>query len=103
MISVEERGYHYFVEFSLRKSAHFFIFYFLSGTVYLFLPKTWLRIFIHAFITFLVAIGDEYHLSLAGGRTPSTQDVLLDMSGAVTFLIVLPLLFLGNVKRSTNV
>ena len=38
-ISVEERGYHHFVEFLLRKGAHFFIFGVLAVLVYAVLPR----------------------------------------------------------------
>ena len=101
-VSVEERGYYYFIEFLLRKSAHFFIFGFLSVAIYLILPKTWLRTIIAAFITLLVAVGDEYHQSLTGGRTPSAQDVLLDMSGAVTFLIILRILIFFRKRKKIH-
>ena len=86
-VSVEERGYYYFVEFLLRKSAHFFIFGFIAAAIYAVLPKIKFRLIIAAFITLLIAIGDEYHQSLTGGRTPSAQDVILDMAGAVTTLV----------------
>ncbi|MFJ7934412.1 VanZ family protein [Sporosarcina sp. NPDC096371] len=88
-ISVEERGYYHFVEFLLRKSAHFFIFGFIAATIYLVLPKHRIRFFTAAGITLLLAAGDEYHQSLTGGRTPTLQDVALDMSGAITFLVLL--------------
>ncbi|MGG0670228.1 VanZ family protein [Lederbergia citrisecunda] len=41
----------------------------------------------HFFMFGLLAIGDEFHQSLTDGRTQSSQDVLLDMAGACTFLI----------------
>lgn len=87
-ISVDERGYYPFVEFILRKSAHFFIFGFIASAVYLILPKHTFRILTATWITLLLALGDEYHQSLTGGRTPTLQDVLLDMAGAVTFLFI---------------
>ena len=88
-ISVEERGYYHFVEFLLRKSAHFFIFGFIAVVIYSILPKHGFRMLSAAILTLLVAIGDEYRQSLTGGRTPTVQDVILDMAGAVTFLILL--------------
>lgn len=87
-ISVEERGYYAFVEFLLRKSAHFFIFGFLAIAIYSILPKHGFRLLTAALLTLLVAIGDEYHQSLTGGRTPTIYDVILDMAGAITFLIL---------------
>ncbi|WP_342514978.1 VanZ family protein [Sporosarcina sp. FSL K6-1522] len=88
-VSVEERGYYYFVEFLLRKSAHFFMFGLIALAVYFVLPKHGFRTWTAAIITFLIAMADEYHQSLTGGRTPSFQDVMLDTAGAITALIVL--------------
>jgi len=102
-ISIEERGYYHFVEFLLRKSAHFVIFGFLAAAIYLILPKHTVRTLTAAFLTLLLAIGDEYHQSLTGGRTPAVQDVILDMAGAVTFLIVLRLLLLMKEQKLKRV
>lgn len=90
-ISVEERGYYYFVEFLARKSAHFFTFGALAAVFFWLLPKIRFRFFIAAFFTFLAASADEFHQSLTGGRTATWQDVALDMSGAFTFLIIVQL------------
>ena len=98
IVSVEERGYYYFVEFLIRKSAHFFIFGFIATAIYAVLPKFKMRLWIAAFVTLLIALGDEYHQSLTGGRTPSLQDVTLDMAGAVTALIFIRLI----VKKRTT-
>jgi VanZ family protein len=93
-ISVDERGYYPFVEFLLRKSAHFIIFGLLATAIYSILPKHMFRILTATWITLFLALGDEYHQSLTGGRTPSLQDVALDMAGAITFLIALRLILL---------
>ncbi|REB08720.1 VanZ family protein [Sporosarcina sp. BI001-red] len=90
-ISVEERGYYYFLEFLLRKSAHFFTFGALAVVFFWLLPKTRLRFIIAAFLTFLAASADEFHQSLTGGRTATWLDVRLDMSGALVFLIIIQL------------
>ena len=60
-ISVEERGYYHFVEFLLRKSAHFLIFGVLAVVIYLLLPKHVFRWMTAFWLTALVAAGDEYH------------------------------------------
>ena len=88
-ISVEERGYYQFVEFLLRKAAHFFLFGFVALAFYAVLPKWRGRWFIALVWTFILATVDEYHQSVTGGRTPSGQDVFLDMCGAVVFLSAL--------------
>lgn len=92
-ISVEERGYYYFVEFLLRKSAHFFIFGLLALAVYYVLPKFRLRTITAFVITVGFAMADEYHQSLTGGRTATIQDVILDASGAFTFLLIFRLIY----------
>lgn len=91
-VSVEERGYYYFIEFLLRKAAHFFIFGFLAIAVYAVLPKRLPRFRTAAFITFLLACADEYHQSLTGGRTAAIQDVILDTAGAVFALTLLSII-----------
>jgi VanZ family protein len=88
-VSIEERGYYAFIEFLIRKSAHFFTFGLMAITIYAVLPKWKFRILTATFITFLVAVTDEFHQSLTAGRTASLQDVMLDMMGAVTALSLL--------------
>ncbi|QTD40820.1 VanZ family protein [Sporosarcina sp. Te-1] len=90
-VSVEERGYYYFVEFLLRKAAHFFTFGLLAVSVYYVLPASRFRIFFALLGTTIFAIVDEYHQSLTGGRTASVYDVLLDTAGAFTCLMILRL------------
>ncbi|QUG40581.1 VanZ family protein [Psychrobacillus sp. INOP01] len=87
-ISVEERGYYHFVEFVIRKSAHFFLFGLVALVFYGVLPKVRYRFLLAMLSTLVLAIADEFHQQLTGGRTPSWQDVFLDMSGALTFLCV---------------
>lgn len=104
VISIEERGYYHFVEFLLRKSAHFFVFGALACVIYLLLPKHAIRKLTALFITFLFAAADEYHQSLTGGRTATYQDVILDMSGAVICLLILLIImrFTVHKKRSSE-
>lgn len=88
-VSVEERGYYYFVEFLIRKGAHFFSFGLIAAFIYSLLPKKASRFTIAALLTLLFAIGDEYRQSLTGGRTPAIKDVMLDMAGAFTALSII--------------
>lgn len=93
IISVEERGYYYFLEFLIRKSAHFFAFGALAAIIFWLLPKRVpFRFVIAAFVTFLAASADEFHQYLTGGRTATWQDVALDMFGALVFLIIVQLI-----------
>lgn len=103
IISVEERGYYYFVEFLLRKSAHFFIFGLLALVIYVILPKHSLRLATAALLTLLLAISDEYHQSLTSGRTATILDIYLDMAGAITFLALLGIiLFIRRIWRKVK-
>lgn len=97
-VSIAERGYYEFVEFLIRKGTHFFTFGLIAIVIYAVLPKWNFRKVIAAFLTLLVAIIDEVHQSLTSGRTASSQDVMLDMAGAVTALILLH--FFTIVKHS---
>jgi len=75
------------------KALHFFIFGILS-LHFLFsikgkksLQETRLKVFLLSLLlTITYAITDEYHQSFSPGRTPSFKDIIIDTSGAVTFL-----------------
>ena len=82
-MSVEERGYHAFIEFLLRKGAHVFIFGALAAAVYYAIRKFTLALIITVALAFI----DEFHQSLTGGRTPTIHDVMLDSFGAAVALL----------------
>ncbi|ARF15007.1 VanZ family protein [Sporosarcina ureae] len=98
-ISIEERGYYHFVEFLIRKAAHFFTFGFLALVIYWLLPKGKARLLLAALFTFALACADELHQYFTGGRTSTMQDVYLDTAGAVTFLLLLALVRLASHLR----
>ncbi|MFT8477945.1 MAG: VanZ family protein [Liquorilactobacillus sp.] len=96
-ISIAKVGYFKFVEFFLRKGAHFF-FYFLMGTFfYLGLKKRLKSIWLTIGIAFLSTVGyaalDEFHEMITGGRTPLFQDVMLDGVGAIVGILCVGLFF----------
>lgn len=86
LVSVEERGYFAFIEFLLRKGAHLFMFGAVAIAVVVLLPKP--KFFVAFAITVGLAVLDEFHQSLTGGRTPTGQDVLLDSIGAFIALSI---------------
>lgn len=94
-VSVEERGYHAFIEFLLRKGAHIVIFGALAFAAYIMFR----RIRIAFILTVVLAIADEYHQSLTGGRTPTIQDVMLDSFGAA---FVLTMIWIFKKYRKIN-
>jgi len=88
-VSIEERGYYNFVEFLIRKGAHFVLFGIVGLTCFLLINKLilFVRIPFALLITLICACLDEYHQSITGGRTPTFLDVLLDVSGACFFIL----------------
>lgn len=90
-ISVETRGYFYFVEFLIRKAFHFVGFGFIAIVVYLLFRKMKLRwsALFAIIITFIIASLDELRQFFVPGRTGVFKDVLLDTAGAITFIYLL--------------
>lgn len=89
-ISVETRGYHYFVEFLIRKGFHFVGYGFIGILFYLFYRHFKLKFAtIFAILTtFIIASFDEFRQTFIEGRTGIFDDVLLDTSGAITFIVL---------------
>ena len=91
-ISIAEKGYFSFVEFFIRKGAHFFTYFVLGGSLFLTLSLRKQPFWLAAFFAWLAATGyagiDEYHQMLTGGRTPLFQDVMLDSAGALTAVLL---------------
>ncbi|MET3575419.1 VanZ family protein [Bhargavaea ullalensis] len=90
-VSVESRGYYYFLEFLIRKGAHLASFGLLASAIFFVLPKHRLR-YAYAFIlTVIAASADEIHQMLTGGRTPYIGDVVLDAAGGLMALTLIAL------------
>ena len=98
-----EDGYYNFLEFILRKSAHFGLFGILASGIFLSLPTRLPRFIIATLITLVLASADETHQYFTGGRTASIRDVLLDMSGALVFLVILQLLSCNKSRKNRTV
>lgn len=96
VISIEKSGYLHFVEFFLRKGAHFGSYFILGSMWFLGLQIKMKATFLPGVVSWLAATGyaglDEFHQMLTGGRTPMFEDLMLDSIGAMTG-IVLCLLF----------
>lgn len=103
--SVAQDGYGGFMEFILRKSAHFGSYFLMGGSFYYAFRK-----FIHIkvlpevlifFATVGLAAFDEFHQAITGGRTPSVYDVMLDGAGAFLgiFLVLVVSLLVNNFKQ----
>ncbi|MBM6997235.1 VanZ family protein [Paenibacillus sp. DXFW5] len=86
-ISVDSVGGASFIEFFIRKAAHFGSYALLAALlVYALSRNTWAnggrRYFYAILIAFLYACTDELHQSFTPGRTAMVQDVVLDTIGA---------------------
>ena len=101
-VSVYALGIEGFLEFFIRKGAHFFIFFVLGLLTYAFLRYKWNRSFKSMMISFvfvvLYACFDEFHQLLTGERTALWQDVVLDSIGGLCG--ILSLAFYNYVRRN---
>ncbi len=101
--SIAASGYGKFIEFFIRKGAHFFTYFVMGGSfcigLYLKMKHFWWG----GFFAWLAATGyagmDEFHQQLTGGRTPLFEDVMLDSSGALTAVLIVLIVLLLRKKR----
>ncbi|MDT2828308.1 MAG: VanZ family protein [Enterococcus viikkiensis] len=104
-VSIAAKGYVKFVEFFIRKAAHFTTYFILGGSLYLgLLPKLKQKSLVLGLVfAWLAATGyaatDEFHQMLTGGRTPLFQDVMLDSSGALTACLLIMFIHMLRRKR----
>ncbi|MFB6469097.1 VanZ family protein [Cytobacillus sp. Hz8] len=95
-VSIAAKGYYYFIEFFIRKFAHFSIYFILSFLVFsalsYLLKKRRSAILWTAFFIVLYASSDEIHQAFTGDRTPMVRDVVIDFIGGM-MAIVLTLIF----------
>lgn len=92
VISVQSEGYLSFVEFFIRKGAHFFT-YFIIGFFWLLglrkrVRHEWLTILLSILLAVGYASFDELRQSFNPGRTALMADVLLDTAGATVGVIL---------------
>jgi VanZ family protein len=87
----------------IKKAGHAFIFgvlaalylYALKGKKSL-LETQGVFFLLSLFLTFLYAVSDEYHQSFTPGRHSSGKDVLIDVCGALSALVLLSVLKTGE-------
>lgn len=103
-VSIQAQGYSKFVEFFIRKGAHFGTYFILGGSLFLGLASKMSRSYRGLAILFawLAATGyaatDEFHQMLTGDRTPLFQDVMLDSVGALTACLLVTVFLLIKEK-----
>lgn len=91
-ISIPSLGYAQFIEFFIRKAAHFFIYFFIAFNwnrgLRVYMKHTGLALVVAFLITVLYAASDEFHQSLTPNRTPLLADVFLDSLGAAFGILI---------------
>lgn len=101
-VSIANKGVDGFIEFFIRKGAHFTVFGILGALSYFALLKFGLKrkqVFWLALLLVAVYAGmDEIHQSFTGDRTPMWQDSVLDTCGGFTGILISS--FIWKRKRS---
>lgn len=104
-LSVETRGYYYFVEFLIRKATHFSGYGVIAILFFLVYRKLGWRFpsILAVASVFIVGGLDELRQSFTPGRTGIFDDVLIDTAGAITFLLLVNILLaMKRGLRSVN-
>jgi len=105
-VSVAAKGYSSFIEFFIRKLAHFGIYFLLGLCWFLGLKNKMTSIGLVVFVSWLLASGyaafDELHQSITPDRTPLMEDVILDATGALTSIFLAVVFFLFYYKKKKN-
>ncbi|WP_139892102.1 VanZ family protein [Bacillus sp. D386] len=91
-ISVEALGLPGFIEFFIRKGAHFSV-YFVMAFILASIVRVWVQRAVKVTaitlgIVFLYACSDEWHQSFTGDRTPLFHDVMIDTVGGLTGIVL---------------
>lgn len=91
-VSIEKRGPYGFVKFFVRKAAHFTIYFILGFLLTNALARTKIRTWMIICITFLLvsiwAAADEFHQGFVPSRTPSFEDLVIDIIGGLVGIIL---------------
>ncbi|MBN3554165.1 VanZ family protein [Fictibacillus nanhaiensis] len=96
-ISIEALGAAHFLEFFIRKAAHFSTYFVLGFLMYRALNYyllnkrlTWLISWI---MTILYAISDEVHQSFTPNRSPHLEDVMIDATGGFIGILLASMIY----------
>ncbi|OOE14457.1 VanZ family protein [Fictibacillus arsenicus] len=96
-ISIKALGSAHFIEFFIRKAAHFSMYFGLGFLIYRALSLSILNkrlVFIPSWvITILYAISDEIHQGFTPNRSPHIEDVMIDAIGGLFGIILAWLIY----------
>nr|WP_241856739.1 VanZ family protein [Vagococcus xieshaowenii] len=102
-ISIAAKGYASFIEFFIRKGAHFVTYFALGISWLLILNKQLKSVLLASVVSWLSATGyaglDEFHQMVTGGRTPLVEDIMLDSVGALTGVVICLLILAIRQKK----
>ena len=105
-ISIQALGYSKFIEFFIRKAAHFGTYFLLGLFWFLGLKNKGISLSLTLVVSWLLATGyaalDEFHQGLTPNRTPLLQDIQLDSIGAATGIILAAFFFAFHKKKYKN-
>jgi VanZ family protein len=106
-VSVEERGTASFVEFFIRKGAHFTVFFalgfFAFRAIRLNGNNTIKSAIIALFLITSYAAFDETHQNFTENRTPHVEDVMIDIAGGITAIALASIIYRNPpVKKKTS-
>ncbi len=105
-VSIEASGYFKFVEFFIRKAAHFGTYFILGGSLFLAIIPRLKHLGMAFLYSWLAATGyaalDEFHQMLTGGRSPMFEDVVLDSSGAFFACLICLFFFWWSNRKKTK-
>ncbi|KMY42995.1 hypothetical protein AC622_00875 [Bacillus sp. FJAT-27916] len=104
IVSVETKGVPGFIEFFIRKGAHFSIYLvlsvFVASILHIWMKRKPLKLAaLTILFVFLYACSDEWHQSFNGERTPLFQDVIIDTVGGICGVL---LFLLWSRRRKQN-
>ncbi|ENQ3078333.1 VanZ family protein [Bacillus sp. WLY-B-L8] len=101
-VSIANKGVGGFIEFFIRKGAHFTVFAILGALSYFALLQCGLKrkqvFWLSLLLVAAYASMDEIHQSFTGDRTPMWQDSILDTCGGFTGILISS--FIWKRKRS---
>lgn len=103
-VSINSSGYFGFIEFFIRKGAHFVIFFFLGLFWFLGLRHRVDNIYLTLFLAVLLTAGyasfDELRQAFHPNRTALMEDVILDTVGGTVGILMA--FFSGNTTKKKN-
>ncbi|MET3726960.1 VanZ family protein [Fictibacillus halophilus] len=105
-VSVEARGAASFIEFFIRKGAHFTVFFALGFFSFRALRISGNRTWKSAAIAFVLvasyAAFDETHQNFTENRTPHVEDVVIDITGGTTAILLASLIYRNRPIKKTS-